>query len=896
MAKKRKNKKAPKLNRVQNDKLLEFAKLDSKSLFNTLNSNWNGLDDKKVEEQRDKFGKNEFSFKKKDTWYKTLFESFVNPFSLILLIIAIISVVLEVVLNVDNPNWSSFIIIMVMLFLSGIIKFIQEFKTNTANEKLNDMIETTTAVERNGIKFEIPIDEIVPGDIIHLAAGDMVPADLRILAAKDLFVAQAALTGESEPVEKLTQFKDITSNSALEAQNLCFMGTTVVSGTAKAIVLSTGNNTFFGTIARLINKKRPKTNFDKGIKSISWLLVKVMVIMTVIVFVLNGALGMFISNDPINTWLSSLMLALSIAVGLTPEMLPMIVTVNLSKEAVTMAKQKTIVKNINSIQSFGAMDILCTDKTGTLTEDRIVLERHLDIKGNEDNRVLMYGYLNSYYQTGLKNLLDLAIIEKAEQKGLKDILGNYSKIDEIPFDFARRRMSIVLKDKEGETQLITKGATEEMLSISSLVEYDGQIVPLTAKIIKEIKTTVEELNANGMRVIAIARNNKDLPTDRPFSIKDESNMILMGYIALLDPAKASSKKAIKALKAKGVEVKVLTGDNDIVSKHICSIVGIPSRKIILGSQIEKLSDEQLIKVAKKVNIFAKLSPEQKARVVTALKAGGHVVGFMGDGINDAPAMRAADVAISVDTAVDIAKESADFVLLEKDLMVLEKAVVEGRKTYGNIIKYIKMTISSNFGNMLSMLIASCWLPLMAPDFLPMLPVQILTLNIIYDFSQISLPWDNVDKEFMQSPRQWNTKSLLKFMLIIGPISTIFDLTTFVVMYFGFGLNGSSPESIAMFQTGWFIESLLTQMMVIYILRTEKIPLIQSWPSSTVVLTTFFLLIVGICLPFIPTLNDYLGFITPPTLLFIAIIPIILGYSLMAQFIKQIYINKNHSWL
>jgi Mg2+-importing ATPase len=578
----------------------------------------------------------------------------------------------------------------------------QEIRSNKASERLNDMIETTAAVERNGIKKEIPIDEIVPGDIVHLAAGDMVPADLMILNAKDLFIAQSAITGESEPVEKTAGFnKDNNVKTSLEANNLCFMGTSVSSGTAKAIVLNTGNNTLFGRIARSIFKKRPKTNFDKGIRNVSLLLLITTVIMVIIVFALQGGLGI-----GSNRWITSITFSLALAVGLTPELLPMIVTVNLAKEAFQLSKQKIIVKNINSIQSFGAVDVLCTDKTGTLTEDRIILEHHFNIENKEDSRVLIYGYLNSYFQTGLKNLLDLAIIEKTKQIGLDQTANEFIKIDEIPFDFQRRRMSVIIKDLNERNQLITKGALEEILTICDYAEYKGKVVKITSRLRSQVRNNVRALNEQGMRVIAIATNYKPLPVDRPFNVKDEDAMKLVGYVALLDPPKLSARKAILDLQKRGVQVKVLTGDNDAVAKYVCSQVGLKGKKILLGSEIETMTKERLQKKVMSTTIFAKLSPEQKVMVVEAIKNNKHVVGFMGDGINDAAAMRTADLGISVDTAVDVAKESADIILLEKDLTFLGNGCVEGRKTYANIIKYIKMTVSSNFGNMLSMLVAS----------------------------------------------------------------------------------------------------------------------------------------------------------------------------------------------
>lgn len=888
-------KKGKKFSKAKNDFLLEASKLNTPQLYERIKTNPAGLSLDEVKERQDKYGLNTIATKKKGGIFKILFQSFINPFSLILLVIAIINLFIDVIFvkqinGADaKTDWSAFAIIMIILVISGIVKFIQESRSSSASEKLKDMIETTAAITREGVKKEIPIEEIVPGDIVSLAAGDMIPGDIYLTKTKDLFIAQSSLTGESEPIEKIAGQLNLKTNSSLDCNNLCFMGTTVVSGTATGVVLSTGNNTFFGSIAKSLNKKRPMTSFNKGIKSISILLLTLMLVMTTIVFLVQGLKG---GNESVsNNWIKALVFALSIAVGLTPELLPMIVSVNLSKEAITMSKKKTIVKNLNSIQSFGAMNILCTDKTGTLTEDRIVLERHLNIHGKEDNRVLMYGYLNSHYQTGLKNLLDLAIIERAEAKKMDHIKDEFDKIDEIPFDFKRRRMSVIIKNKiNGQVSLITKGAIEEMLSISKYVEYNNKISLLTPSIKKEILGIVNNLNAEGMRVIAIAKNYKKLTGHKTFSIDDESSMCLMGYISLLDPPKASAKKAINALQKKGVKIKVLTGDNANVTNFVCKQVGILSEEIVLGSDIEDLDDEALIKLVRRVNIFAKLSPEQKARIVTCCKSGGNVVGYMGDGINDAPAMRVADVGISVDSAVDIAKETADFVLLEKDLSVLESGVTEGRKTYANIMKYMKMTISGNFGNMLSMMIASIWL-----SFEPMLPVQILILNLIYDFSQMTIPWDNVDKDFLEKPRPWDTTSLLKFMFCIGPISTIFDIATFLVMYFYFGWNSSDQASL--FHTGWFIESLLSQMLIIYFLRSPKLPFFKTNPSLPVVSASIILSGVGVSICLIPGVSSYLGFANNIDSLFFAfLIGILLLYATTAQIGKMTYIKGFKSWL
>ncbi len=746
------------------------------------------------------------------------------------------------------------------------------------------MVHTTASILRSDTgKHEIQMAEIVPGDIIHLAAGDMIPADVRIISSKDLFVSQSSLTGEAEPVEKYDTLRcDVNKQKSIslsELDNICFMGTNVVSGSAVAVVLFTGNNTYFGSMAKSLVGQRALTNFDKGVNSISWLLIRFMFVMVPIVFLVNG----FTKGD----WLEALLFAISIAVGLTPEMLPMIVTTNLAKGAVAMAKRKTVVKRLNAIQNFGAMDILCTDKTGTLTLDKIVLECHLDIHGNEDDRVLRHAYLNSYYQTGLKNLMDVAILEFGAKKEFEDPEKTYKKVDEIPFDFIRRRMSVVLQDGSDKRQLVTKGAVEEMLSICTYAEYRGEVVPLTEEIREEVKEMVKQLNKEGMRVLAIAQKN-NVPHEGVFSVKDESEMVLMGYIGFLDPPKETAAAAIKALNEYGVKVKILTGDNEIVTKKICKEVGLPVDNILLGSQIDGMEDEALAAAAENTAIFAKLSPLQKSRIITMLQSKGHTVGYMGDGINDAAALREADVGISVDTAVDIAKESADVILLEKSLMVLEEGVIEGRKIFGNIIKYIKMTASSNFGNMFSVLAASAFLP-----FLPMLPIHLLVQNLFYDISQISIPWDHMDEEYLKVPRKWDASDVSKFMIFIGPISSIFDITTYLVMWFVFKANTPAVQSL--FQSGWFIEGLLSQTLIVHMIRTQKVPFIQSRAAKPVLLLTGTIMAMGIAIPFTP-FGASIGLQPLPLTYFPWLIGILLAYCLLTQTIKTWYIKKFKGWL
>lgn len=873
------------------ERLIQFGLMKERELFELLETKIDGITQKEAEERIEEYGYNEISYGNGITLRKRLFDAFINPFSLVLIVLAIVSFFTDYVIPSNgDKDLTTVIIITIMVTLSGVLRIIQEGKSNKAGEKLKEMIKTTSAVIRDGEEREIPMEEIVVGDIIRLNAGDMIPADVRIIFSKDLFISESSMTGESEVVEKFSKLSEETRNkeilSHFELENLAFMGTNVTSGTATAIVLSTGNDTVLGNMADTITEKREMTNFDKGVNSVSMLLIKFMIIMIPIVFVING----ITKGD----WLQALLFSISVAVGLTPEMLPMLVTTNLAKGAVRMAKYKTVVKKLNSIQNFGAMDILCTDKTGTLTEDKIVLENHLDIHGNEDVRVLRYGYLNSHFQTGLRNLLDVAILKHGDEEGFNNLANEYEKVDEIPFDFARRRMSVVLKDKKDKTKLITKGAIEEMLEISSYAEYKGEVVYLTEDIKKEVLENVDKLNESGMRVIGVAQKNNPSSVDS-FSVKDESDMVLMGYISFLDPPKESSKYAIEALKDYGVEVKVLTGDNEKVTKHVCKQVGIDVTNILLGSEIEDMTDRKLKEKVKITNVFAKLSPAQKARIVSMLKENGHVVGFMGDGINDAPAMRKSDVGISVDTAVDIAKESADIILLEKNLMVLQKGVEEGRKTFANIIKYIKMTASSNFGNIFSILIASAFLP-----FLPMLPIQLLILNLIYDISCIAIPWDNVDREYLKKPRTWDASSIGGFMRWFGPTSSIFDIATYLLMYFVIcpkvlgGYYGDPGVNnmlfIALFNAGWFIESLCTQTLVIHLIRTPKVPFVQSVASRSVIISTVFALIIGIVIPY-TNFGERIGMTLVPAIYFLYLIGIIFAYMMVVTIIKKIYIKK-----
>lgn len=869
--------------------LILASKLKEKDILNKYNTNYTGYEESKVELMRDEYGENKITHKKSDSILKRLVEAFINPFTIILLILAIISFATDIIMaEPGKKDGTSVIIVTLMVLVSGVLRFVQETKSNKAAEKLGEMVETTISVSRMGKgTIEIPIDEIVVGDIIHLAAGDMIPADVRILKSRDLFISQSSLTGESEPVEKISDPLLTDSKNPLELENLAFMGSNVISGSAIAIVINVGDNTIFGGIAKDLSNKKVVTSFEKGINSVSWVLIRLMLVMVPIVLFMNG----FTKGD----WMEAFLFAVSVAVGLTPEMLPMIVSANLAKGAVSMSKKKVIVKDLSAIQNFGAMDVLCTDKTGTITQDKVVLEYSLNIHGKEDSRVLRHAFLNSYHQTGLKNLMDIAIINHANESDIIELWRDYKKVDEIPFDFSRRRMSVVVESKDGKTQLITKGAIEEMLEVSTYVEYYGGIQVITEEIRNEILDRVSKYNSQGMRILGISQKNNP-PRANELSAKDEKDMVLMGFLAFLDPPKESTSRAINALKDYGVNVKILTGDNDKVTAAVCKQVGIKVNNLLLGSDVEEMDDELLREAVEETNVFAKLSPAQKTKVVAALRANGHIVGFMGDGINDAAAMSEADVGISVDTAVDIAKESANIILLEKDLMVLEDGVIEGRKIYANIIKYIKMTASSNFGNIFSVLIASIFLP-----FIPMLPIQLLMLNLIYDISCITIPWDNVDEEYLKEPRKWDASSISKFMLWMGPTSSLFDIVTFILMYFficpfvfGGQFNSLSELEqlgfIGLFHAGWFVESLWSQTLVIHMIRTPEIPFINSRASWQLTSLTTLGIIVGTIIPY-TTFGTTLEMVAMPLIYFVCLIIIIILYMSLVTILKKKFINR-----
>ena len=896
--------------RDEQNQRIQFAAANSvQEVLKSLHTTMRGLDAEAITLSRTKYGSNKVTHEKKQSLAKRLAGAFINPFTAILFCLAVVSTMTDMVFPYfallgsapEDFDPLTVVIILTMVIISGTLRFVQESRSGNAAEKLLAMITTTcTVTRREQEKIEIPMDDLVVGDIVHLAAGDMIPADVRILEAKDLFISQSGLTGESEPVEK-TPSRSVQKESITDYTNIAFMGSNVISGSAAAVVVSTGDATLFGSMASAIAGEAVETSFTKGVNAVSWVLIRFMLVMVPLVFFING----ITKGD----WLNAFLFGISIAVGLTPEMLPMIVTTCLAKGAVSMSKKQTIVKNLNSIQNFVAIDILCTDKTGTLTQDRVVLEYHWNVNGEDDTRVLRHAYLNSYFQTGYKNLMDVAIIYKTEEaeeadSGLLDLSENYVKVDEIPFDFTRRRLTTVVQDKNGKTQMVTKGAVEEMLSICAYAECDGSVQPLTKEVRRRILKTVDELNEKGFRVLAIAQKSNPSPVES-FGVKDECDMVLIGYLAFLDPPKESTADAIGALQAHGVTTKILTGDNDKVTRTICKQVELEVRNMLLGSDLDSMTDEALARAAETTDVFAKLTPDQKSRVVSVLRGNGHTVGFMGDGINDAAAMKSADIGISVDTAIDVAKESADIILLEKDLMVLEQGIIEGRKTYANMIKYIKMTASSNFGNMFSVLAASALLP-----FLPMMSVHLIFLNLIYDLSCTAIPWDNVDEEFIAKPRKWDASSVGSFMIWIGPTSSVFDFTTYIFMYFvfcplfiskgilfndlaahysGAELAAMQARYIGLFQAGWFVESMWSQILVIHMIRTPKLPFLQSRASASVTLLTMTGIAVLTVIPF-TAFGRVLGFVALPAAYFAYLISCILLYMILATSLKKAYVR------
>jgi len=877
--------------RFNSEKVFLAATQPIEAIYGYLETVRGGLSDEQVEERIRQHGVNEIAYEKRDKSYVVFIKTFFNPFIGILMALALVSFIIDVLLaEVAERDWTTVFIIGTMVLLSATLRFVQEQKSNKASESLKKMVKNTASVYRNGAKTstEVNISELVPGDIVYLSAGDMIPADLRVIESKDLFVSQSSLTGESESIEKFPKLisHEHKTGSVVELENICFMGSNVVSGSAKGIVFATGQFTYLGTIAKSIVGVRAQTSFDVGINKVSMLLIRFMLVMVPFVFLING----ITKGD----WFNAFIFAVSVAVGLTPEMLPMIVTSNLAKGAVAMSRRKTIVKNMNAIQSFGAMNILCTDKTGTLTNDKIVLERYLNVNGKEDTRVLRHAYFNSYFQTGLRNLIDQAILSHSQELGFENLENDYKKVDEIPFDFNRRRMSVIIEDKNSKRQIITKGAIEEMLDICSHVELNGKVIPMTDELRTVALSDANVMNNEGMRVLAVAHKSW-IEKELDFAVEDEIDMVLIGFLAFLDPPKASAESAITQLQLHGVEVKVLSGDNVSVVKTICRQVGVDTENTLSGTEIENMDDDELGKRIVEAKVFAKLTPMQKTRIITLLQNQGNTVGFLGDGINDASALRQSDIGISVDTAVDIAKESADIILLEKDLMVLEEGILEGRKIFGNIMKYIKMTASSNFGNMFSVMAASAFLP-----FLPMLPIHVLVNNLLYDISQTTIPFDNVDKEYLSRPRKWHAADLSRFMICIGPISSIFDITTYLLMFLVIGpamvgayFGLTTPDQAAFqaaFHTGWFIESLLSQTLIVHMIRTRRIPFIQSRASWPVMVMTFLIMAIGILIPY-TAFGAKIGFVALPVSFFLWLIATLLCYCLLTQVIKQWYIRK-----
>lgn len=862
-----------------------------------------GLTEHEAKQRIEQYGKNEVAREHVPSAFIQLLLAFNNPFIFVLLALAAVSFVTDYWLPLQNgepTDITGITIIIVMVSLSGLLRFWQEFRSNKAAEALKSMIKTTATVLRRQTKtataqtIEVPLDQLVPGDIIYLSAGDMMPADIRLIESRDLFVSQAVLTGESIPIEKYDTLgsisqkgseetpAEINASNILDINHIGFMGTNIISGTAKGIVIATGADTYFGSLAKSIIGTRSQTAFDKGVNSVSWLLIRFMLVMVPIVLLING----LTKGD----WLDAGLFALAVAVGLTPEMLPMIVSANLAKGAVGMAKRKVVVKRLNAIQNFGAMDILCTDKTGTLTQDRIILEQHLDIHGQLDPAVLQLAWLNSYYQSGMKNLMDKAIIRFAEEKTKPKKLGEgkYTKIDELPFDFSRRRLSVVMQNDDNQHIMICKGAVEEMLSIATHVYEQGEELPLTEERKEKLINLAYQYNQDGFRVLAVGfKIIATQDTKTQYSVADENALVIRGFLTFLDPPKDSASEAINALREHGVAVKVLTGDNDIITTKICREVGIEAGKPLLGIEIEQMSDDQLKPLIEERTIFAKLTPLQKSRIIRLLQDNGHTVGFLGDGINDAPALRDSDVGISVDTATDIAKESADIILLEKSLMVLEEGVVRGRETFGNIMKYLNMTASSNFGNVFSVLVASAFLP-----FLPMLAIHLLIQNLLYDISQLSLPWDKMDDEFLQKPRKWDASNIRRFMIWIGPTSSIFDITTYAIMWFVFSANNVDMQSL--FHSGWFIEGLLSQTLVVHMLRTQKIPFIQSTAAFPVIVMTILIMVVGIYIPFSP-FGSMIGLEPLPWSYFPWLAGILISYCILTQLVKTFYIKRFGQW-
>jgi Mg2+-importing ATPase len=846
--------------------LLEAAEREAEAVLEEMGSAAGGLTEEEASRRLEEHGPNEMVHGKRAGWPVLLRRAFLNPLVLLLGVLATISFL--------TGDLGAGLMMSVILTLGVVLRFTQEARAGSAAAKLEAMISVTATVVRGGEGREVSLADLVPGDVVKLAAGDMVPADVRLLSSKDLFLIQSSLTGEALPVEKFSARQDAGQRTPLELTNVCFLGTSVESGSATAVVVATGAKTYLGSLASVLAVQPVTTSFDRGMNRFTWVMIQFMLVMVPLVFVVNGLTK--------HNWGEAFFFSLAVAVGLTPEMLPMIVTVCLSKGAMAMSRKKVIVKRLNSIQNFGAMDILCTDKTGTLTLGHVILKRYFDVVGHEDESVLLLAYLNSYFQTGLKNLLDQAVLEHQGIANGPEI-SSYRKLDEIPFDFSRKVMSVVLETAGGRPRIVTKGAPQEVFRRCSRFELDGQVYPLHPLLIIDLEEEYQNLSAEGFRVLAVAYS--DVDTKGAYSKEDETDLVLKGYVAFLDPAKESAASALAALANRGLSVKVLTGDNELVSRKICQDVGVASETMLLGADIEKMSDAELAEASEGATLFARLSPADKERIIRALQSKKHVVGFLGDGVNDAPALRTADVGISVDTAVDIAKESADIILLEKSLAVLDEGVVEGRKVFGNIIKYIRMGASSNFGNMLSVVGASSFLP-----FLPMAPIQILTNNLLYDFSQVPIPTDEVDAEQIAKPRPWSMNEIVRFILFVGPLSSIFDYTTYFIMLYVF--HCWNPANAPLFHTGWFVESLLTQTLIIHVIRTNHIPFLESRASWPLILTTGAIMTIGMWLPASP-FGASLGLTRLPPLYWPLLVLTLVSYAVLTHGVKVLLLRKGY---
>lgn len=840
------------------------------------NFNKEGLTERQAKENQAKYGLNVIKQAKPKKWYHFLLKSLFSSFNIILLVITLLLIYTDVVLP-ETPSYANIIVILVLIIISSFLEFFEVYKSNKAAEKLKKMVSVKTTVIRNGKEEKIPLDQVTVGDVVSLAAGDLIPADLKVIEANDLYLVQSSLTGESDAVRKNEISEHKTENKIediTDIDTICFMGTNVMSGTGKGIVFKTADNTYFGKVAQTIQVGKPKTSFENGIDSVSKLLIRFMVVFIAVAFFINS-----MRHDT----LVAFTFAVAVSIAITPLLLPVILSSSLAKGAINMAHKKTIVKKLNSIQSFGAMNILCTDKTGTLTQDKIVLEKYLNVNGEEDEEVLKYAFINAYFQEGLEGSIDKAIVKKIKQEKLYKISKEYKKLDEIPFDFTRRCLSVIVSNGK-EKLMITKGAVEEIISKCTSMEYMGKVSPLKTDDKKRLEEMAKNLNQEGLRIIAICK--KEIIEElKDYTVKDETKMTLIGFVGFLDPPKASAKEEIKRLNRDGIRVMVLTGDNEYVTKAICKEVGINTDKIVLGSQIEKLSDTALMRLLKKTNVFAKLSPIQKSRIVQVLGKAGNVVGYMGDGINDAPSLNSAEVGVSVDTAVDITKETADIILLRKNLNVLTDGVIEGRKTFGNLLKYIKIAVSSNFGEVISVMIASLVLP-----FFPLTPIQLLVQSLLYDLGQLSLPYDNVDKEYVQKPRRWDMKSIKRFMYYMGPTSSIFDLVVFALLWFAFGIRTAE-----LFQTTWFCYGIISTMMGLHVIRSSKRPFVETHASNAVYATTILISLVTLLIPFTP-LGSIIGFVPIPLTYIVVILGVAFLYCMLASLVKKLYIKKYGEWL